>query len=577
MIHSLHKKIAVVLIFALTFTSLSSFGSISYASQPDKKAQEQMLREAKEGEILVKYKNDNQSDTVKTKVKSKLSLSKMEEQFEDKELKMEVISVNDEDVTKTIAELKKNPNVVYAQPNYKLTVYGEPDYYKQWGLNNTGQAVDGVAGATEASIQVEPVWNVSKGEPDVIVGVLDTGVDIGHPELSNHIFTNEYEVPGNGIDDDGNGYIDDVNGWDFYNNDNTLYDEYSTDSHGTMVSGIIAANENNIGIMGISPNVTLLPLKFIGSGGGYTSDAIRAIEYAERMGVSVMNCSFGGPDDNRALKEAMADSDILFICAAGNSGANVQAQPVYPACFGLSNIIPVTSINNTGSLAENANYGLSLIAAPGKNIWTTIPGRAYGYGSGSSFAAAFVTGTVALIKSIFKDLTNLQIKEKIINGLSHLDVLKDKVMGLLSVKGAMYGSSQTATTDGAITTPGAVTGSSLVTTLGANISQSLVDAIHFGEAGVNYATGNYSKTITLISLPSPGFLVNMSFTYNSKDTRATSLMGRGWTFGFEGNLKQDTGDTSLYIAKLPDGSAQTFRKSGSTYTAEDSRSKLEAQ
>jgi len=575
--HRIYKRIAVILIFTLAFTSVFSVNSISYASQNDKKEyQEQQIRMAKEGEILVKYKNDNNSDATNLKVKNKLKLSKMDEKFKGKHSRIEVLSVNSQDINKTIAELKKDSNVLYAQPNYKLTIAGEPDYYRQWGLSNTGQVINGVTGATAASIQVEPVWNVTKGEPDVIVGILDTGVDISHTELSSHILTNLYETPGNGIDDDGNGYIDDVNGWDFYNSDNTVYDDYNADSHGTMVSGIVAANENNIGIMGISPNATLLPLKFIGEEGGYTSDAIMAIEYAERMGVSIMNCSFGGSDDNRALKEAMAASDILFICAAGNNGADISSQPVYPAAFGLSNIIPVTSIDNAGVLAADANYGLSLIAAPGRNIWTIMPGNTYGYGSGTSFAAAFVTGAAALIKSIFEDLTSLQIKDKILAGLKQLDVLKDKVMGLLSVDGALNGTASQTTTESAITTPGAVTGDSLVTPL-ASISQELVDAIHFGESGVNYATGNYSKTITGISMPSPGFLVNISYTYNSKDTRATSLMGRGWTFGFEGSFKQDTTDTTLYIAKLPDGSAQTFKLNGTTFTAQDSRSQLVTQ
>lgn len=573
----IYKITAAVLISALAVTSMFPAGLTAYAAQPGSKAyQGEQIKTAKEDEILVKYKDDSKTEQTRQKIKDKLKLGKIEKQFEDKRLKMEVLSVNSQDADKTINELKKDTNVLYAQPNYKLTIQEEPDYYRQWGLNNTGQIIEGVPGVSAASIRVELVWNVSKGAPEVIVGVLDTGVDIGHAELSGRIHTNLYEIPGNGIDDDGNGYIDDVNGWDFYHDDNTVYDSFTADSHGTMVSGIISANENNTGIMGISPDITLLPLKFIGPEGGYTSDAIRAISYAERMGVSIMNCSFGGPDDNRALKEAMEASGMLFVCAAGNNGADINEQPVYPAAFGLSNIIPVTSMDHTGNLAPDANYGLPLIAAPGKNIWTTVPGDSYSYGSGTSFAASFATGASALIKSISGELTGLQIKEKIVSGLSQLIELKDKVLGLLSAEGALVGPEPQTITEGAITTPGAVTGDSLVTPL-SGISQALIDAIHFGEAGVNYATGNYSKTITGISLPSPGFLVNMSFTYNSKDNRTTSLMGRGWTFGFEGSLKQDTSDTTLYIAKLPDGSVQTFKLSGSTFTAEDSRSRLTDQ
>ncbi len=175
-------------------------------------------------------------------------------------------------------------------------------------------------------------------------------------------------------DDDGNGYIDDVNGWDFANSDNTVFDSASEDKHGTHTAGIIAAGANNGGIKGVAPGIKVMPLKFITSTGGYTSDAIEAIEYARTMGIKIINCSFGGSQENYALRDAMASSGILFVCSAGNKGQDTAVYPVYPASLSLPNIISVATINSSGELAGFSNYGADVdIAAPASTYLAQCP------------------------------------------------------------------------------------------------------------------------------------------------------------------------------------------------------------
>jgi len=186
------------------------------------------------------------------------------------------------------------------------------------------------------------------------------------------------------VDNDGNGYIDDLNGFDFANGDSSVFDSPSQDTHGTHIAGILAAGVNNGGIAGVAPNIKILPLKFISGNTGYTSDAIDAINYGLSKGIKIFNCSWGGSQENLALKDIMANSDALFICAAGNAGQNVDVNPVYPACYQLPNVISVGAIDNKGQLASFSNYGSKVqIAAPGAGILSTLPGNNYGLMSGT--------------------------------------------------------------------------------------------------------------------------------------------------------------------------------------------------
>ena len=268
----------------------------------------------------------------------------------------------------------------------------------------------------------------------VKVVIIDTGVDINHEDLKDNIWINENEIAGNGIDDDGNGYIDDVNGWNFYSDNNVIYDENNpiNEMHGTHVAGIISAEkDNNIGITGVAPSAEIVPLKVFQNGKAFTSDIIAAIKYAGSIGAKIVNCSWGSPEYNQALHDTIQNSGMLFICASGNEGKNIDVNPVYPASFDCPNIITVASLNRYGKLSGFSNYGVNNVdvAAPGESIISTLPGNKYGVLNGTSIASAFVSGEAALLymKNDNEDIN--KVKSSIINTSDRLSSLADKVNG----------------------------------------------------------------------------------------------------------------------------------------------------
>ncbi|MDP4183094.1 MAG: S8 family serine peptidase, partial [Bacillota bacterium] len=360
--------------------------------------------------IIVKFKNLNSVSGIKNSVLKDSKLSRLDLKKEIKTNKIQVYELNETEFNDNVLkEFKNNKDVEYAQEDKQLSLYDVPSdtrFSEQWALNNSGQTINGQTGVAGVDINILKAWEKTKGSPDVVVGVMDTGVDINHEDLKDNIYTNTKEIPGNGIDDDHNGYIDDVNGWDFANKDQSVFDSSTSDMHGTHVSGIIAAKDNGKGICGIAPNVKIMPLKFIEGNYGFTSDAIEAIEYCKNMGINVVNCSWGGAENNQALYDEMANSQILYICAAGNMSSDVGQSPAYPACFNIPNVISVAAINNIGNIATYSNYGNDVdVAAPGSDILSTLPGNNYGMLSGTSMAAPAVTGTIALIKSLYPGIS----------------------------------------------------------------------------------------------------------------------------------------------------------------------------
>ncbi len=278
----------------------------------------------------------------------------------------------------SIAEsLKSDSRVDFAELDYDVrpsSITNDTSIANLWGLDNTGQTINGQAGTAGIDINAADAWPTTTGS-GVIVGVLDEGIDISHPELASHIWTNTADCNNNGVDDDHNGYIDDCHGWDFFHNDNSVYDPTDGEDHGTHVAGTIAAAKNNsAGVAGVAPDVTIMPLKFLGPSGGSTSDAITAIQYAKDNGVRIINCSWGGGAYSQALKDAMANSGILFTTAAGNNGDNLASGPEYPASFDIANQITVAAVDNQGNLASYSNYGgTTAVGAPGNDIYSTLP------------------------------------------------------------------------------------------------------------------------------------------------------------------------------------------------------------
>ncbi len=283
------------------------------------------------------------------------------------------------DVADAVFRLEQDPAVEYAEPDYLLRAQQLPDdpyFGRQWYLRNTGQMVNGYVGRPEADIKAVPAWEKAGDNGRVVVAVVDSGVDLAHPDLVANLWTNPGEIPGNGLDDDGNGKVDDVHGWDFVDGDNQPQD---ATGHGTHVAGIIAAeSDNGQGIAGVASNVRIMALRFIdGYDLGATSDAIAAIEYALANGARVINCSWGGPYYSRALHDTMARADALFVCAAGNGSANIDVQPFYPAGFGGENLLAVAATTAQDTLAWFSNRGAQTVdlAAPGFNIFSARPGR----------------------------------------------------------------------------------------------------------------------------------------------------------------------------------------------------------
>ncbi len=301
------------------------------------------------------------------------------------------------------------------------------------------ETTDSVAGV---DINIQPAWELydqsEKEHRPVIVAVIDTGVDIYHPELNDAIWVNEDEIPDDGIDNDGNGYVDDVYGWNFFSNNNQIY-VGKEDDHGTHAAGTIAAARKYMGIAGITDNryVKIMVLKVLGTENGIGEEdaIIQAIEYAESNGASICNLSFGTEYYLPRLEQVMRDSNMLFISAAGNGGesgegVNSDQNPDYPAAFDLENNISVANLMFDGNLAKSSNYSANIvdIAAPGTYIVSTTTDNSYGFMTGTSMAAPMVTGVAAMLYSYRTDITLSEVKGILINSARPLDGLKGKLV-----------------------------------------------------------------------------------------------------------------------------------------------------
>jgi subtilisin family serine protease len=318
--------------------------------------------------------------------------------------------LNEETVIAYRAEDDKCPALLASgaveecSPNYRIHVETTPDDPKMgelWGMS----ALHGID-ATGA-------WNVSTGSEEVVVAIIDTGIDYTHPDLAANIWTNPLEIPGNGRDDDNDGVVDDIHGANFTTRDTSGRPVPSGDPkddhlHGTHVAGTIGGVGNNhLGVAGVNWNVKMMGLKFLDkNGSGSLSDAISAINLMVKLkkrgvNIRVSNNSWGGGGYAAALYSAIRDArdaGIIFVAAAGNSASDNDARASYPANYDLSNVVSVAAIDVEQNLASFSNYGATQvdIAAPGVNIYSTVPGG-YATLSGTSMATPHVTGALALL------------------------------------------------------------------------------------------------------------------------------------------------------------------------------------
>lgn len=287
---------------------------------------------------------------------------------------------------------------------------------------------------------------------DCIVAIIDSGIDINHPDLIDNIWTNKDEII-NGVDDDGNGYIDDVHGYNFYDDTNEVYVDRTIDIHGTHAAGTVVAKHANGGTKGIAydSHIKIMPLKILGEGGkGTMSGLVEAITYAKNNGANICNISLGAYQYDATLDEAIRNNkDMLFVVAAGNGanfiGYSLDERDVYPAKFNYDNVITVSNINFDGSRYVSANYGSYVdIFAPGTLILSTVPENNYGYLTGTSMAAPFVTATSALIYSAFPHIPISNIKSIITYSATPMQELFGlcKANGMLNIYTALLVASQ---------------------------------------------------------------------------------------------------------------------------------------
>ncbi len=330
-----------------------------------------------------------------------------------------------------LAMYQTHPGVEFAQPDYRIAVSSrpnDPSFGAQWALQNTGQG----GGRAGTDINALAAWNVTTGTGRVIVAVIDSGVDYTHRDLAANMWRNPGEIPGNGIDDDGNGFVDDVYGYDFANDDADPMDD---NGHGTHVAGILGAVGNNgRGVAGVIWNVQILALKFLRADGtGYTSDALRALNYAVAHGAVISNNSWSGGTFDLALLNAIRDArdaGHIFVTAAGNRGRNLDFDPSYPASYDVDNIVTVAALDRNNRLASFSNFGRYTVdlAAPGVNILSTTPRNTYSDYSGTSMAVPHVAGAMALVWDLHPDWTYRQVIAQVLNTVTPVNNLLNRTV-----------------------------------------------------------------------------------------------------------------------------------------------------
>ncbi|MEQ9370686.1 MAG: S8 family serine peptidase [Coleofasciculus chthonoplastes F3-SA18-01] len=395
------------------------------------------------GQVIVKLKSGIESTQMQT-LPETLQASVLEST---NTLGTQLWQLNGLSVAQAISMYSNHPLIEYIEPNYTITlnttIPNDSDFNQLWGLNNTGQT----GGIPDADIDAPEAWDSATGN-NIVVGVIDTGVDYTHPELINNMWTNPGEIPGDGIDNDGNGYVDDYYGWDFINNDNNPFDD---EGHGTHVAGTIAAEgNNNSGVIGVAPNAQIMALKIFNSNGTTSLfSEIQAIEYAIMMGANLTNNSWGGGGYSQGLYDAIAaagQAGQLFIAAAGNGGFdgigdNNDVTPHYPSNYDLDNIICVAATDDCDNLASFSNYGVTSVdlGAPGVDIYSTIPGGGYASYNGTSMATPHVSGVAALIWSQNPQLSASEVKNQILSTVDPISSLQGNTVtgGRLNANNAL--------------------------------------------------------------------------------------------------------------------------------------------
>lgn len=350
------------------------------------------------------------------------------------------------DLASKIKQLEKSGKFEYVEPDWVVHLLNVPtdSAYTNgtlWGLNNQGQN----GGTAGVDVNVISAWSQTTGDPNIVVGVVDTGIRYTHTDLASNMWVNPNEIPNNGVDDDNNGYIDDIYGINAINNSGDPFDD---NDHGTHCAGTIAASGNDAGpIVGVAYTTKLMALKFLSaSGSGSTSNAIETIQYALNEGVDILSNSWGGGGYSQSLYDVIAaanNAGVLFIAAAGNNASNTDNTTYYPQGYNVENVISVAAIDRTGNLASFSNYGVASvdIAAPGVAVYSSTASSDNSYSSfnGTSMATPHVAGVAALLLSEFPNASITDLKNRLLNSAVYLPALDGRIAteGMVNAAGAL--------------------------------------------------------------------------------------------------------------------------------------------
>jgi thermitase len=392
-------------------------------------------------EVLVRFRPGTTRETI-----DRLT-TQLNDEVEDRIESVDGLDViEDEDGTNAadvVAQYRALPEVEYAEANSEITldhedagrkhVHADDEMFqRQWGLFNSGQS----GGQAGADISAMRAWAVTRGSEQVVVAVLDSGVDYTHPDLVNNIWTRPEIIKAYEDDDLTEGAVDDQHGFNVVEDNG---DPMDRNGHGTHCAGIIGAEGGNgIGITGVNWNVKIMPLRFMdGDGAGTTKDAIEAINYVidrKRAGVNVriISASWGSTARSRALEDVIRkayDEGILFVAAAGNASTDNDQTPHYPSSYNLGNVVSVAATNRNDQLASFSNYGANSVnvAAPGEEILSTWLEHGFSEKKGTSMATPFVAGVAALILSQNPKMSVDDLRAKLLQSVDPLPSLKGKV------------------------------------------------------------------------------------------------------------------------------------------------------
>ena len=392
-------------------------------------------------EVLVKFKSGVSSQTIEA-LEARLN-DRIVDRIENAPGWTAIDDMDDASPADVVAQYRAFPEVEYAEENYEIELPDavdsslepvrphDPQFEEQWALANSGQR----GGKEGADISAMLAWATTTGSDDLVVAVLDTGVDYTHEDLLANMWLRPASM--DPYQDAELGTIDDVRGFNAVDN---VADPMDDNGHGTHCAGIIGAvGENDLGIAGVNWKVKIMPLKFLNAGGsGNVKDAIEAINYAiarKKAGVNVriISASWGSTQKSRALEDIIRkayENDILFVAAAGNSSVNNDRQPHYPSSYNVPNVVSVAALDRNDELASFSNYGPKSVAigAPGVDILSTWLQNGYEEKSGTSMATPVVSGVAALIVAEHPRMSVDDLRKKLLASTDPIVALKGKTV-----------------------------------------------------------------------------------------------------------------------------------------------------